>query len=180
MAAARSAHELDDDAAAARELLALLDSCQPGRLVPMQRAERDLARTRLAAGDGRPSHHHILRRHGQRPARVEHPYQLAHGLLDYARHLDPDLEAEYCQALNGPGTARTLNLGGLLPRKRHSLLLRRGRHRPGHRRRGRGLLPQGQDDAARAIATQLDRATAEKITSVHGLLEKLRELGAAR
>jgi len=87
MAAACSAHELDDDAAAARELLAPLDSCQPGRLVPMQRAERDLARTRLAAGDGRPSHHHILRRRGQRPARVEHPYQLAHGLLDYARHL---------------------------------------------------------------------------------------------
>ena len=35
-------------------------------------------------------------------------------------------------------------------------------------------------DAARVIATQLDRVTAEKVTSVHGLLEKLRELGAAR
>jgi hypothetical protein len=35
--------------AAARELLALLDSYQPGYLAPMLRAERDLARARLAS-----------------------------------------------------------------------------------------------------------------------------------
>jgi hypothetical protein len=32
------------------DLLALLDGYPPGRLAPMQRAERDLARARLAAG----------------------------------------------------------------------------------------------------------------------------------
>ena len=46
--AARAAHELSDTAAT-RELLALLDDCQPGHLAPMLRAERDLARARLAA-----------------------------------------------------------------------------------------------------------------------------------
>ena len=49
--AARCAYELDDTAAAV-ELLALLDSYQPGYLAPMLRAERDLVRARLAAGDG--------------------------------------------------------------------------------------------------------------------------------
>ena len=52
--AARAAHDLAD-AATTRELLALLDSCPPGRLAPMQRAERDLARARLAARDGDPA-----------------------------------------------------------------------------------------------------------------------------
>ena len=49
--AARCAYELGDTAAV-RELLALLDSYQPGHLAPMLRAERDLVRARLAAGDG--------------------------------------------------------------------------------------------------------------------------------
>ena len=46
--AARAAHDLADTAAT-RDLLALLDACPPGRLAPMQRAERDLARARRAA-----------------------------------------------------------------------------------------------------------------------------------
>ena len=46
--AARAAHDLADNATA-RELLAMLDGYQPGQLAPMQRAERDLARARLAA-----------------------------------------------------------------------------------------------------------------------------------
>ena len=51
---ARAVHELGDTAAT-HELLALLDSHQPGHLAPMQRAERDLARARLAAGYGDPA-----------------------------------------------------------------------------------------------------------------------------
>jgi hypothetical protein len=49
--AARTAHELGDDAALG-DLIALLDSHQPGHLAPMLRAERDLARARLAAAPG--------------------------------------------------------------------------------------------------------------------------------
>ena len=68
--AARAAHELGDTAATG-ELLALLDACQPGHLAPMQRAERDLVRARLA-GD-RPGGRRGLRRRGRQPARAEHP-----------------------------------------------------------------------------------------------------------
>jgi hypothetical protein len=49
--AARAAHDLKDTTATG-ELLALLDACQPGHLAPMQRAERDLVRARLAVGNG--------------------------------------------------------------------------------------------------------------------------------
>ena len=52
--AARAAHDLRDTAASG-ELLTLLDDCQPGHLAPMLRAERDLARARLAADDGDPA-----------------------------------------------------------------------------------------------------------------------------
>jgi tetratricopeptide (TPR) repeat protein len=48
--AARCAHELDDTNATG-ELIALLDANKPGRLAPMERAERDLVRARLAARD---------------------------------------------------------------------------------------------------------------------------------
>jgi hypothetical protein len=93
--AARAAHDLAD-AATTRELLALLDSCPPGRLAPMQRAERELARARLAARDGDPGAVAFtvaivgLRQHST-------PYHLAHGLLDHAGYLlrrgDPDAAA---------------------------------------------------------------------------------------
>ncbi len=49
--AARTAHDLRDTAAIG-ELLTLLDAYQPGHLAPMLRAERDLARARLAASGG--------------------------------------------------------------------------------------------------------------------------------
>jgi len=52
--AARAAHELGD-AVAVRELLALLNACQPGHLAPMLRAEGDLVRARLAVGGGDPA-----------------------------------------------------------------------------------------------------------------------------
>jgi len=82
--AARTAHELDD-AAVSRELLALLDSHQPGHLAAMLRAERDLARARLASQDDETAPAAFasavasLRAHGS-------PYHLAHGLLDHARY----------------------------------------------------------------------------------------------
>ena len=83
--AARAADELDD-IAAARELLALLDSYPPGHLAPMLRAERDLTRARLTARDGQAVTASFtaaivgLRELGT-------PYHLAHGLLDQARCL---------------------------------------------------------------------------------------------
>ena len=52
--AARTAWELGDSRAI-RELLAMIDALQPGRLTPMLRAERDLARARLASDNARPS-----------------------------------------------------------------------------------------------------------------------------
>ena len=84
--AARAAHDLADTATT-RELLALLDGHPAGQLAPMQRAERDLARSRLAAAGGDPDSAPAfaaaitgLRQHST-------PYHLAHGLLDHAEHL---------------------------------------------------------------------------------------------
>jgi hypothetical protein len=80
--AARTAHELGDTAAVG-ELLALLDSHQPGHLAPMLRAERRLARARLTDRDDEAAWSSAiasLREHST-------PYHLAHGLLDHARHL---------------------------------------------------------------------------------------------
>jgi tetratricopeptide (TPR) repeat protein len=83
--AARAAHELSD-AATTQELLALVDSYQPGHIVPLLRAERDLARARLAGHDGDETAPAAfaaaiagLREHGT-------PYHLAHGLLDQAEY----------------------------------------------------------------------------------------------
>jgi class 3 adenylate cyclase len=85
--AARAAYDLADTGAAT-ELLAMLDGYQPGQLAPMQRAERDLVRARLATADADPDAASAafaaaiagLRQHST-------PYHLAHGLLDHAAHL---------------------------------------------------------------------------------------------
>ena len=81
--AARAAHDLADTATAG-ELLALLDGYQPRQLAPMQRAERDLARARLAAdpeaGPAFAAAIAGLRQHST-------PYHQAHGLLDHAHYL---------------------------------------------------------------------------------------------
>jgi hypothetical protein len=85
--AARMAHELGDDAAVG-DLIALLDSHQPGHLAPMLRAERDLARARLTAanGDGdQAAAAFAAAITGLRERST--PYHLAHGLLDYAEYL---------------------------------------------------------------------------------------------
>jgi tetratricopeptide (TPR) repeat protein len=115
--AARSAHELDD-AAAARELLALLDSCQPGHLVPMQRAERDLARTRLAANDSDPAATTIFAAAISGLRELSTPYHLAHGLLDYAQHLTRTHDTEAADAIVGEARhiARNLRCQPLLDR----------------------------------------------------------------
>jgi class 3 adenylate cyclase/tetratricopeptide (TPR) repeat protein len=87
--AVRAAHELGDTAAVA-ELLALLDSYQPGQLAPMLRAERDLARARLAASDGDPADPAAAAAFAAAIARLREqstPYHLAHGLLDHAQYL---------------------------------------------------------------------------------------------
>jgi class 3 adenylate cyclase/tetratricopeptide (TPR) repeat protein len=84
--AARAVFELGDTAAA-RELLALLDAYQPGHLAPMLRAERDLARARLAAADDAagagPAFAAAIASLRERGT----PYHLAHGLLDHAGYL---------------------------------------------------------------------------------------------
>jgi class 3 adenylate cyclase/predicted ATPase len=84
--AARAAHELSD-AGATRQVLLLLDTYQPGHIVPLLRAERDLARARHAGRDGDEAAGEAfasavagLREHGT-------PYHLAHALLDHARYL---------------------------------------------------------------------------------------------
>jgi hypothetical protein len=84
--AARAAWDLRD-AAATGELLALLDACQPGQLAPMQRAERDLARARLAAGDGDPAAAAPFAAAIGGLRELSTPYHLAHGLLDHAGYL---------------------------------------------------------------------------------------------
>jgi len=83
---ARAVHELGDTAAT-HELLALLDSHQPGHLAPMQRAERDLARARLAAGYGDPAADAAFAAAISSLRELSTPYHLAHGLLDHADHL---------------------------------------------------------------------------------------------
>ena len=83
--AARAAYDLGD-ADATSELLALLDSYQPGHLAPMVRAERDLVRARHAdpaAADRLASAISSLRE-------LSTPYHLAHGLLDYAQHAEAE------------------------------------------------------------------------------------------
>jgi class 3 adenylate cyclase/tetratricopeptide (TPR) repeat protein len=84
--AARVAHELRD-AATVGDLLGQLDADLPGHVPPGLRAERDLARARLAASGGDPAAGQALaaavaavRAHGS-------PYHLAHALLDHAQHL---------------------------------------------------------------------------------------------
>jgi len=115
--AARAAHDLGDTAALG-ELLTLLDSYQPGHLAPMLRAERDLARARLAdhardpdAAASFATAIATLREHST-------PYHLAHGLLDQAQHLSRggDAEAAAAAADEARGIARLLRCQPLLDR----------------------------------------------------------------
>jgi hypothetical protein len=128
--AVRAAHELADFAAV-RELLSLLDSYQPGQIAPMLRAERDLARARLAAADGgqpaAPSTAAAVT--GQSAAASfaaavtglrerGTPYHLAHGLLDYADYLtrEGDAAAAAQPVVEARDIARRLRCQPLLDR----------------------------------------------------------------
>ena len=107
--AARAAHDLADTATETR-LLALLDGYRPGRLAPMQRAERDLARARLAAAadpDADPAFAAAidgLRQHST-------PYHLAHGLLDHAAHLAARGDDQAAAAAAGEAAGIAARLG---------------------------------------------------------------------
>ena len=116
--AARAAHDLADTATTT-ELLALLDGYRPGELAPMQRAEGDLARARLAAADGGapatsaafPAAIAGLRQHST-------PYHLAHGLLDHADYLAQlgDTHAAETATAEARGIADRLRCQPLLDR----------------------------------------------------------------
>jgi class 3 adenylate cyclase/tetratricopeptide (TPR) repeat protein len=83
--AVRAAHELTDTAATS-QLLAQLDAAEPGHLIPMLRAERDLVRARLAARDHAAEGEAFAAAiRGLRDRST--PYHLAHGLLDQAEYL---------------------------------------------------------------------------------------------
>jgi class 3 adenylate cyclase/tetratricopeptide (TPR) repeat protein len=101
--AARAAWLLGDSAAAT-ELLDLAEGRQPGQLGPLLRAERALARARLAGQEGAGTAAEVfavairaLRDHGT-------PYHLAHGLLDYAEYLARSGDLE--EAVAAIGEAR--------------------------------------------------------------------------
>jgi tetratricopeptide (TPR) repeat protein len=91
--AARAAFEVRD-IAAARELLALLDSQPSGHTDPLLRAERDLARARLAGHDGDPAAGAAFAAAVSSLRELGRPYYLAHGLLDHARFLMRQDDAE--------------------------------------------------------------------------------------
>jgi class 3 adenylate cyclase/tetratricopeptide (TPR) repeat protein len=84
--AARAAHDLGD-AVAVGELLDLLDSHPPGQVGPVLRAERDLARARLAARDGDRAASAAFASAISGLRDLSTPYHLAHGLLDHAEYL---------------------------------------------------------------------------------------------
>ena len=118
--AARTTHDLGDTAATG-ELLALLDACQPGHLAPMQRAERDLARARLAASDGDPAAAASFASAIIGLRELSTPYHLAHGLLDQAGHLTrrDDTEAAQAAIAEARDIARNLRCQPLLDRAAH-------------------------------------------------------------
>jgi adenylate/guanylate cyclase family protein len=95
--AARAAHDLGDTAATG-ELLVLLDGYQPGYLAPMLRAERDLARARLAAADDGPDAAAAFAAAITSLREQSTPYHLAHGLLDHAVYLQGTDEDEAAAA----------------------------------------------------------------------------------
>jgi hypothetical protein len=114
--AARAAHDLADTGTESG-LLAVLDGYQPGQLAPMQRAERDLARARLAADDD-PDAGPAFAAAISVLRELSTPYHLAHGLLDHAGYLTRlgDAEAAAAAAAEARGIAGTLRCQPLLDR----------------------------------------------------------------
>jgi len=115
--AARAAHDLGDSTAVG-ELLTLLGSYQPGHLAPMLRAERDLARARLADHAGDPAVTASFATAIATLREYSTPYHLAYGLLDQAQHLRRrgDADAAGAAADEACGIARRLRCQPLLDR----------------------------------------------------------------
>jgi class 3 adenylate cyclase/predicted ATPase len=116
--AARAAHDLQDTDTTG-DLLAVLDGYPPGHLAPMLRAERDLVRARLTAGDsgqGAAAAAFDAAISGLRE--LSTPYHLAHGLLDHAEYLRHRGEAEAAAAAveEARGIASRLRCQPLLDR----------------------------------------------------------------
>jgi hypothetical protein len=115
--AARCAHELRDTAAV-RDLLALLDANKPGHLAPVLRAERDLARARLAELDGTQPAAAAFAAAITSLREKSTPYHLAHGLLDHAEYLTRhgDADAATLAVDEARAIARRLRCQPLLDR----------------------------------------------------------------
>jgi class 3 adenylate cyclase/tetratricopeptide (TPR) repeat protein len=114
--AARTAHDLGD-ADTTSELLAILDSCPPGHLPPMLKAERVLVRARISARDGDPSAGASLAAAVRGLRELSTSYHLAHGLLDHAQHLTPrDPEAAEAASSEARDIAARLRCQPLLNR----------------------------------------------------------------
>jgi tetratricopeptide (TPR) repeat protein len=115
--AARIAYQTADNSTT-RELLTMLDSSQPGHLVPMLSAERDLVSARLAAQDGDPAATAALAAAVSRLRELSTPYHLAHGLLDQAQHLlrQGDTETAAGAVEEARSTATSLRCQPLLAR----------------------------------------------------------------
>jgi len=115
--AARAACDLNDTVAA-QELIAQLDAHPPGHLGPMLRAERDLARARLAERRDDPGAGSVLAAAINRQRQDSTPYHLAHGLLDqsgyYLRHENADAAAD--ALAEARAIARQLSCAPLLER----------------------------------------------------------------
>jgi len=115
--AARAAYELGDTAAAG-ELLALLDTCQPGHLAPMQQAERYLVQARLAATGNLPATAAAFADAVGSLRDLGTPYHLAHGLLDHAQFLTRLHDTQAAEAAIGEARdiARNLRCQPLMDR----------------------------------------------------------------
>jgi class 3 adenylate cyclase/tetratricopeptide (TPR) repeat protein len=115
--AARCAHELRDTAAV-RDLLAMLDANKPGHLAPVLRAERDLARARLAELDGTQPAAAAFAAAITSLREKSTPYHLAHGLLDHAEYLTRhgDADAATLAVDEARAIARRLRCQPLLDR----------------------------------------------------------------
>ena len=115
--AARVVHELRDSPGTV-ELLALLDSQQPGHLAPMLRSERDLVRARLAAYDSDQAAAGAFASAITMLREQSTPYHLAHGLLDHAEHLTRLGDADAAALAIGEANeiARSLRCQPLLDR----------------------------------------------------------------
>jgi putative ATP-dependent endonuclease of OLD family len=90
---------------------------------------------------------------------------------------NPNLETEYCTALTGPGTARALVKSGYCKENAVLAACRVGDLQDIDVEAVVAYVGKNKVDAAVAIASQLDASTAIKISSVHGLLQRLHTLG---